>query len=70
MNTSDQIIVNGQSETLTEPIVLSQLLQRLSYTSKALAVEVNLELIPRAQHNEFQIKPGDELEIVTLAGGG
>ena len=70
MNTSDQIIVNGQSQTLTEPIVLSTLLQQLSYTSKALAVEVNLELIPRAQHNEFEIKPGDELEIVTLAGGG
>lgn len=65
-----EILVNGSARALTHPILLSDLLEQLSFNTKALAVEVNLELVPRAKHTEFQIKPGDELEIVTLAGGG
>ena len=64
------IIVNGESRALAQPIALSELLKELEFTTKALAVEVNLELVPRAEHEAFQIKSGDELEIVTLAGGG
>ncbi len=64
------IVVNGHAQPLAEPVVLSQLLQDLAYTGDALAVEVNFELVPRSQHQSFQVKPGDTLEIVTLAGGG
>lgn len=65
-----EILVNGNSHSLDQPILLSDLLEQLSFNAKALAVEVNLQLVPRAKHAEFKIKPGDELEIVTLAGGG
>ena len=67
---TDSITVNGKPRPLDQPILLADLLQQLEYTSKALAVEVNLQLVPRAEHPQYQIKPGDELEIVTLAGGG
>lgn len=70
-NESDlAITVNGKSHPLTQPILLRDLLDELSFKTKALAVEVNLQLVPRAEHTEFQVKPGDEIEIVTLAGGG
>jgi len=37
---------------------------------KPVAVEVNLELVPRQRHAEHRLAEGDRLEIVTLVGGG
>jgi sulfur carrier protein len=34
------------------------------------AVEVNLEVVPRAQHAQTRLRDGDRLEVVTLVGGG
>lgn len=64
------IVVNGETRQLEQPVKLERLLTELEFTTKALAVEVNLQLVPRAEHAEFEVKPGDALEIVTLAGGG
>jgi sulfur carrier protein len=34
------------------------------------AVEINLEVVPRAQHRETVLNAGDRVEVVTLVGGG
>jgi sulfur carrier protein len=34
------------------------------------AVELNLEVVPRAQHSSTALREGDRLEVVTLVGGG
>jgi sulfur carrier protein len=34
------------------------------------AVEVNLEVVPRDRHAETTLHDGDRLEVVTLVGGG
>jgi sulfur carrier protein len=34
------------------------------------AVELNLDVVPRAKHAETLLRDGDRLEIVTLVGGG
>ena len=34
------------------------------------AVEVNLELVPRRRHAEHVLRDGDRVEVVTLVGGG
>ena len=65
-----EITINGQPRAFEPPMTLSQLLEELAMQSQNVAVEVNLELVPRANHADFEINPGDELEIVTLAGGG
>ena len=39
-------------------------------TAKPVAVEVNLQLVPRHRHAEHRLAEGDRLEIVTLVGGG
>jgi sulfur carrier protein len=38
--------------------------------ARHVAVEVNLELVPRARHREFRLREADRLEVVTLVGGG
>ncbi len=46
------------------------LLEQLKMEPKYLAVERNLELVPRAEHGGCVLAEGDRLEIVTLVGGG
>ncbi len=65
-----QITVNGKTQQTAGPITLSQLLEQLEIKAKHVAIEVNLELIPRQRHGDVDVQDGDRLEIVTLAGGG
>ena len=70
MNTCVQITVNGQSRQVPDGTTLAALLEQLGLAGKPLAVEVNLQLIPRQQHGQHLLKAGDRVEIVTLVGGG
>ena len=65
-----QIIVNGRPQTVDQGITIAHLLEDLRLTGKHVAVEVNLELVPRQRHAEHPLAEGDRLEIVTLVGGG
>lgn len=64
------VSVNGDSQEVTENASVTDLLQLLELNSAHVAVEVNRELIPREQHQQYRLSAGDQLEIVTLVGGG
>ena len=64
------IHVNGEQREVTDGVTLAVLLRELDLEPRYTAVEVNLEVVPRARHAEFTLSPGDCLEIVTLVGGG
>ena len=64
------VTVNGQPRELAEPLTVAELLRTLEIPPRGLAVEVNLQIVPRAQHAEHLLADGDRLEIVTLVGGG
>jgi sulfur carrier protein len=65
-----EITVNGQSRQVAKGTTIAQLLDQMHLPTKYLAVEVNLELVPRRQHAEHRLAEGDRLEVVTLVGGG
>ena len=65
-----KIIVNGTPRELPRPLSITELLERLEIPPRGVAVEVNLQLVPRGRHAEHLIADGDQLEIVTLVGGG
>lgn len=65
-----QTIVNGQPRELAENSSIASLLAEMNLSPRQVAVEVNLELVPRALHAEHVLREGDRLEVVTLAGGG
>jgi sulfur carrier protein len=65
-----EIIVNGQTRQTAENTTIADLLDELMLSDKPVAVEVNLDLIPKAKHAGHHLSPGDRLEIVTLVGGG
>ena len=65
-----QIFVNDLPCETAEACTVATLLEQLGLAGKPVAVEVNLQLVPRQRHNEQVLAENDRLEIVTLVGGG
>ncbi len=64
------IIFNGQPREISADATVAALLDELELPGSRVAVEVNYELVPRAEHAAYTLKDGDRLEIVTFVGGG
>lgn len=65
-----KIQVNGESREIAAGSSVRALLDELGVTQPHVAVELNLEVVPRAQHAATKLREGDRLEVVTLVGGG
>ena len=65
-----KIILNGQEHSCDGPLSVSQLLEQLELGDKRVAVEVNKDIVRRAQHPERLLADGDQVEVVTFVGGG
>jgi sulfur carrier protein len=65
-----EIFVNGESRQLPEEMTVRRLLEEMALTDKRLAVEVNLEIVPRSRHVSHILRAGDRVEIVHAIGGG
>jgi sulfur carrier protein len=65
-----QILVNDQPHDVAESCTVAALLDKLGLVGKPVAIEVNLQLVPRGQHAAHVLAADDRLEIVTLVGGG
>lgn len=64
------IKLNGEPRSIAPEWTISDLLRDLEINNRYCAVERNLELIPREQHPDCQLHDGDQIEVVTLVGGG
>jgi len=65
-----QVSVNGEDLSLPAGSTIADLLERLSLDRRRVAVELNLQVVPRADHGARRLNHGDRLEIVTFVGGG
>jgi sulfur carrier protein len=65
-----EVFVNGEVRELPEGMTVTQLLEDMALTGKRLAVEVNLEIVPRSSHMTHILRAGDRVEIVHAIGGG
>lgn len=64
------IIINGDQRIVPEGQTLLDLIHKLDLRPEQVAVERNLEVVPRKQFGDCTLAEGDSLEIVTLVGGG
>jgi thiazole synthase len=64
------LTINGEAHTLPSAVTVAELLDRLGYDRRRVAVEVNEDLVPAARHAGHALRPGDRVEVVTLVGGG
>ena len=65
-----RILVNGQWRQEPGPISVAALLENLAMEPRRVAIELNKRLLPRARYGQTQLADNDQLEIVTLVGGG
>lgn len=64
-----RIEVNGEVRETAAATILA-LVQELSLDPKKVAVERNLEIVPRSLHGETALVEGDKIEFVQFVGGG
>jgi thiazole synthase len=64
------ITVNGEHKRVPAGTTLTQLAESLGLVPAKLAIERNLEVVPRSTHDTVQVEDGDDLEIVHFVGGG
>lgn len=64
------VTINGESRALDAPVSVGKLLDDLGLDARKVAVERNLEIVPKSQYGEIDVGDGDKLEIVHFIGGG
>ncbi|RDV06056.1 sulfur carrier protein ThiS [Sphingorhabdus pulchriflava] len=64
------ITINGEPRRVSAGLSVAGLVAELGLNPKKVAVERNLEIVPRSRHGEVMIADGDQLEIVHFVGGG
>jgi len=62
--------LNGERREVPEGLTLAALIEWLELPGDRVAVERNLEIVPRSRWNATLIQAGDQLEVVHLVGGG
>jgi sulfur carrier protein len=64
------ITVNGTPVEIEAPMTVEELLETVDVPPNYLAVEVNADVVPRQEYTKRLVGPGDDVEVVTLVGGG
>jgi len=65
-----EITVNGHTQSVSEDFTAAQLVEQMGLVGRRIAMEVNLEIVPRSSYSEHTLSPGDRVEIVHAVGGG
>ena len=64
-----RIFVNGEEQTIESTSVLAYL-KEIEIDPQRVAVELNLDILPKGEYDTTQLKDGDRIEIVHFVGGG
>ena len=65
-----KIVLNGEDREVPEGLSVASLLVHLGITSGRVAIERNLDILPRDKWDATRVKPDDRYEVVHFVGGG
>ncbi|HCK17508.1 MAG TPA: thiamine biosynthesis protein ThiS, partial [Thalassospira sp.] len=65
-----RLTINGEDRTIDNAENVAELLGELGIAQTKVAVERNLEIVPKTAYGETRLADGDKLEIVHFIGGG
>ncbi len=65
-----KITVNGKELSVNSDTTLNALLEELKIEEQGMAVELNMEVVPKSRYKDTLIKNNDTLEIIRMTGGG
>ena len=64
-----RLTINGEEREVSAPDLAGIILE-LGLDPRKVAVEHNLQIVPRSQHPLTRVAEGDRLEMVQFVGGG
>lgn len=65
-----RIQLNGESFEMPDGETVGALIVLLDLTGRRVAVELNMDIVPRSQHGSTVLREGDQVEVVHAIGGG
>jgi sulfur carrier protein len=65
-----QLVINGETRSFAGLADVAALVSALGLDTRKVAVERNLEIVPRSRYAATPIAEGDRIEIVHFIGGG
>ena len=63
------IKVNGENIEISDPLTINGLLKHIGLDDRKVAIERNLEIVPKSNYSVTNIADGDQIEIVHFIGG-
>jgi thiamine biosynthesis protein ThiS len=64
------VTINGESREIPDGLSVTALLAHLGMPNDRVAIERNLDILPRAHWHQTRVQPNDRFEIVHFVGGG
>lgn len=64
------MIINGEQKSYGKPMNVAEMLEAEGYKRTAVAVEVNLEIVPKTAYDTRVLQEDDAIEVVKFMGGG
>ena len=65
-----RVTVNGETSDIKGGSTVTQLLDHLRIGRERVAVEIGLQIVPKANYDSHTLSEGDSIEIVHFVGGG
>lgn len=65
-----RIRLNGEPREIESGLTVARLLESLGFGTGRVAVAVNAQVVPRAEHTERALRDDDEVEIIHAVAGG
>ena len=65
-----KIKINGEAQEIPEGLNVTAMLEHLGMGNKRVAIERNLDILPRAEWDATPVQASDSFEIVHFVGGG
>ncbi|MDQ6970750.1 MAG: sulfur carrier protein ThiS [Mariprofundus sp.] len=69
MSDNIDIQLNGETQSVAA-VNLAQLVVELGLEQRMIAIERNLEVVPKSQYDVTRLHEGDRIELVHMIGGG
>jgi thiamine biosynthesis protein ThiS len=64
------VTINGERREIPEGLSVAALLRHIGMSAERVAIERNLDILPRARWLETKVQPNDSFEVVHFVGGG
>jgi len=65
-----QILLNGKAMSVAENTTAAKLVEQMGLNNQRMAMEVNRNILPRSEYENYIIRQNDSVEIVQAIGGG